>query len=230
MIALLGDIHGDFAVLYRMLQRLPKDTPLVQVGDFGYWPQTFRQYMRECRIDRQFLFIDGNHDDVSRLTTYLTPQEVWPYAMYVPRGTVVEVEGKQLLFVGGATSVDRHLRPSAASGKINAWFPEEDVTDADVTRALKNAEQVGKIDALIVHAPPISFTQKHLAPLQPPMPPRWGFSHQWPTPQGDVSAKKIEKLWVALDRPPLFCGHIHRDAVDGNVRVLDINQVYLWRE
>ena len=50
------------------------------------------------------------------------------------------------------------------------------------------------------------------------------FGHD-PAAWRDPSAINIETLWDAVGNPPLVCGHMHRSLVDGNVRILDINEV-----
>lgn len=228
MIGLLGDVHGHFHVVRDTLLAHP-GIPFIQVGDFGYWPQLFRRYLQH-QPERQFLFIDGNHDHTQLLSSYTEPQEIWPNAMYVPRGTVVEVDGLKVLCVGGATSVDRgHREQGQANGRsaTNAWFASEGVTEADCARALVNARAAGRVDLLVTHTPPITIMRKWL-PDTVATPPGRGF-FRWPTVEGDISAKRIVALWQTLDFPPLFCGHIHRSIVDKKVRVLGIDEVYLYK-
>ena len=208
-IAIVGDIHGDFAALARIVAALPEETPVIQVGDFGYWPELRSRYVAPAR---PVLFIDGNHDHVP-----LVASCEWPHAEFVPRGDVRVVDGRRVLFLGGATSVDRKWRPRGAGR--HAWFDEEVVSDADAERAIANAG--GGVDLMVTHTPPDWMIRQHFSPLglmQFEIDPR-----TW----RDPSAERIEYVWRTLGEPPLYCGHMHRSVSDGACRILDINEVVL---
>lgn len=208
-IAFIGDIHGDFNALAKIVGTLPIDVPVVQVGDFGYWPE-----LRSRFIDpgRHVLFIDGNHDHVTDLREGKCD---WPNAEYVPRGAVRDIGDARVLFLGGATSVDRKWRPKRFG--LNAWFPEEEVTEFDVRRALENAKN--GVDMLVTHSPPDWMVRKHFSPdgLRE-------FDIE-PSTWRDRSAERVEYIWRALDTPPLVCGHMHQSVTDGKCRILNINEV-----
>ena len=221
MIALVGDIHGAYGVLQKVMRDLPEHVEaVIQVGDFGYWPQLFRHYMT-TPFKSPFFFIDGNHDHVERLLAVEEPIEVWPNAIYVPRGTIIEFEQDRVLFMGGAVSVDRKYRTHKKG--INAWFEEEVIRERDYRLAAHNLAQAGrKISLIVTHSPPISTNKKYFP---------WSGLISWLGLKEaqrwvDRSAMYVQDLWDICDRPPLVCGHMHRSVTDGNVRVLDINEVY----
>lgn len=213
MIALIGDIHGEFGPFANKVSGLSKDIRVVQLGDFGWWPR-MKPYWLQAKIDRPVLAIDGNHDH-----QVYAPVAAWPDAEFVPRGDVRKIDGRRVLFLGGATSVDRAWREPR--GEKHGWFDEEIPSEADVARALSNADAVGGVDLMLTHTPPDWMIRKHFGPdgLR-------YFGHD-PLTWRDVAAERIEQVWRTLDKPPLYCGHMHRGVVDGVCRILDIHELVI---
>src|SRR5258706_15390309 len=228
MIHVIGDIHGDFSNLWTIVQDIPEEDSIIQVGDFGVWAQVDDKDMRTCweRPDQRrgdIFFVDGNHDYIPMLpvdSSELT--EIWSNLWYMPRGYVGMVEDKRVLFLGGSKSVDRKWRPLASTD--HGWFPEEQLNDVQVERAIANVAEAGEVDLIVSHTPPDWIIRKHLDPS--------GLLHfdidskTWI----DESAKNVERVWEALGGPSLISGHLHKKIVDGNIRVLGINEHYTLGE
>ena len=123
-----------------------------------------------------------------------------PNLIFVPRGTVLELDGRRIAFLGGGDSViDRAYRRPDVD-----WWPEERVTMADVARL----ERAGRVDLLVCHTPP-AFVYHF-----------FGFAP-------DPSALAVGQAWQLLGRPPVICGHLHKSQKVGCVRVLDELEVVL---
>lgn len=213
MIVFIGDIHGEFYVLEHLLAKLPEDIPVVQVGDFGVWPRKRNEWPN---LGRAIYFIDGNHDHIPSLPIHGTePVEVWPGAIYVPRGLVLELAGKRVLFCGGSKSVDRAWR--VKDSEKHGWFEEEQLSAADVERAIGH---VKPIDLMVTHTPPDEVIRRNFSPD--------GLRHFGHDPDVwvDESARAIEFIWKQYDKPQLVCGHMHQSVTDGPVRILDINEAW----
>lgn len=211
MIVVIGDIHGEFWALDALLDRIPANAKVIQLGDFGIWPRK----RPEWNGVRPVYFIDGNHDHIPSLPIRASaPVEVWPNAFYVPRGVVLELDSKRILFCGGSKSLDRAWREK--DSEWHGWFEDEQLSDDDVERALTNAN--GGVDFMVTHTPPDSVIRRNFHPngLR-------SFGHD-PATWVDESARNVERLWNAVGQPPLYCGHMHRSVVDGNVRILNINE------
>jgi len=232
VLALIGDIHGEFGRLPKILSQIPKDAIILQVGDFGWWPGLQPVYLRAraaVGYDFHIRFIEGNHDHVRLVGECNKAAEEsteswrdWPGAEYVPRGSVLELDGKRILFMGGANSLDRRWRPHNFGP--HAWFDEEEVTEEDVMRAVANVIEGDEddsrgIDLIVAHTPPDSVIRSNFSEDGLRMfdidPRKWV----------DRSARNVEALWRSLGKPPLWCGHMHRSVVDGPVRILGINEV-----
>jgi len=212
-LAVVGDLHGVFTPLARIVAGLPDDVEVIQVGDFGYWPY-FRRRWQRLKLDVRF--VDGNHDHVVDL---LDGKCDWPGAYYMERGAVREVAGRRILFLGGSTSVDRAWRPHG-SGE-HCWFDEEIVRVQDVERAIR---EVGDqpVDLMVTHTPPDWMIRKHFSPdgLR-------RFGHD-PDTWRDLAALRVEDVWRQIGEPPLVCGHMHRSVVDGQCRILNINECVMF--
>jgi UDP-2,3-diacylglucosamine pyrophosphatase LpxH len=160
-------------------------------------------------------FIDGNHDHCTRWRNYETVGKVFGNAnlYYVPRGSVLEIDGRTIAFMGGAASIDKQWR--LRDGHF--WDAHEEVTQADVDRLLKNAE--GKnIDMFITHCPPNTLITEHFDPKNK----LWfGVGLDW----HDPSQTFIEEAWHKLGTPHIYSGHMHRHVETAVATILDINQI-----
>lgn len=148
------------------VQQQNKDTKItiLSVGDFGYWPRAPKRYVLDGEIvdhvhiseglkfdpaQTNVLFCDGNHEDHYALKE-LMHNEVMPGVFYMSRGaTHVLPDGRRILFMGGALSVDRHER-GFNSPKMG-WFAEEEISFSDM---LDLPDTNMKIDILITHTCP----------------------------------------------------------------------------
>jgi hypothetical protein len=215
MLVFIGDLHGGFEWLPSILEHVPRDATLIQVGDFGFWPYTYKLWdsiWEKLKFERPMYVIDGNHEYFPYFSGIRVPTEFWEGAIYVPRGTVLNIEGMKIGFMGGASSIDKVYRQPGLS-----WFSAEVITDADLARM----DGVDHVDLLVTHAPPNSivqgfFTKSTLL--------YYGHPATWIDP----SAVAIETLWRRLGLPPLICGHMHRSLVVGTCRILDINELYMY--
>lgn len=124
-IAFIGDLHGDVGTTRRIIQQLPNDLDLIlQVGDFGYWPERndFHAWTK-CYDDLYskarlgFHWIDGNHEDHHNMKA--NPRRMVTEG-HLPRGTITTFEDVSVLALGGAVSVDRYYRTEGRN-----WFATE---------------------------------------------------------------------------------------------------------
>lgn len=148
-ILIVGDTHGQLEKLHRIALRawmiLGIDA-IIQVGDFGFFPRVLVAYQRSCgRFPIPVHAIDGNHEDHAWLARCVTQGDAdeWRERLnlhYHPRGTVSELGGAVIGWLGGAMHVDRPqegieehwtqgreppacnwIRPSDRNRAIEAW-------------------------------------------------------------------------------------------------------------
>jgi predicted phosphodiesterase len=195
MIAFIGDVHRDFDRLARLVADLPSDVEVaIQVGDLGLHSDDLSPSGRGVpSLSRPVYYITGNHDHEPSYRGIVRPTEMAPNLVFVPRGTVLELDGRRIAFLGGGSSViDRDVRRDGVD-----WWPEEQVTMADVARL----EKVRAVDFLVSHTPP-PFVY-HMFGFDP-----------------DPSALAVGMAWQILGRPLVICGHMHKSQEIGRVRVL----------
>ncbi|MBL8019725.1 MAG: metallophosphoesterase [Leptospirales bacterium] len=188
----VGDIHSDFLALERLvfaaLSRLDVERVVV-VGDFGFFPDTHQDYWyQKSKLPIPVLFLDGNHDDHAALDhgSIAVParKSLCFDALHIPRGYCAD----GVLYMGGATSFDREFTTQGID-----WFPEENISDDDMTRARAQiASHVGSIHTMVCH----ETTDGAFQVL------RGG--------ESDRNRARLEELFQ-LVRPRLFIhGHHHR--------------------
>lgn len=220
MIMLLGDIHGDINVLKNAIKiaMAKKATALIQVGDFGLMQKHgietgFYNAIKDSTIP--VYFIEGNHDDCSRWVEHTEVTQIYLDAnlFYIPRGTVMEIDGRTIAFMGGAASIDKNYRLR----QNMHWDSKEEVTQENINLLLKNAEGK-KVDMFITHCPPQTVVDEHFDPRNKLM---FGVGLDWNDPSQDF----IENAWKALGYPFIYSGHMHRFVEGMTYCIIDINQL-----
>lgn len=218
MILLLGDIHGNAGIFKEALDIAKQSSAvaIIQLGDFGMFPDNeewFRLNLEYAHIP--IYFIDGNHDDCIRWDTYTEVTRVWSdrNLYYIPRGTVMELDGHTIAFMGGAGSIDKKMRLETNMH----WDSNENITPMHIERLYRNA--LGKkIDMFLTHCPPHSVIEKNFDPMQK----LWfGVGIDWKDPNQDI----IEDAWDKLNYPPIYSGHMHKRIVGNDYRILNINEL-----
>jgi hypothetical protein len=139
--AFVGDIHGRLGAFeYTLASAINRGVVnIVQVGDFWI-------YDRPRELDKLERFIDGNHENFAVLDPVAPgPVALSEHVTYMPRGTRSRIGGAELLFCGGASSVDRKYR---TEGKD--WWPAENLTLPQIERAEVSAFE-GPVDVLVTH-------------------------------------------------------------------------------
>lgn len=160
-VLLVGDTHGD-AKFISSINRLAKVQGvrcIIQLGDFGYdfSPNVLASIRAWLDGDerRKWYWLDGNHDQHDYIRTEIRkgkhpkkPVKHFHERMfYCPRGSTLKIGQKNVLFLGGAVSIDKARRQQGVN-----WWPQEHLSTADVHRAIDNGQRA---DVLLSHdAPP----------------------------------------------------------------------------
>lgn len=208
---IVGDLHGAWP---RLNQLISKKNPeiVLQCGDFGWWPsmeishpviygRQNKWLLEGIKSDTLVYFCDGNHEEFPLLKPGGI-QVMYKNVHHVQRGyTLTLSDGRVVLFMGGASSVDKHLR---TPGKD--WFPDENISEKDFDRAMNH----DRIDIVISHTCPEEFditasTHKVMdsnrialsAILHKYKPSLWYFGHWHKYQQGKFN----DTYWTCLDYP-----------------------------
>jgi len=156
--------------------------------------------------DTKVYWCDGNHEDHWMLKKHTEPTEVHRNVFYMPRASTLTLPaGRDVLFVGGAESIDVNARQTGVD-----WFPEEIPGYADFLK-LDNVK--GRVDIVISHTCPVEFNEvpdRHCAVLNDPTreilsrvverfnPSLWYFGHWHAFAQGKYHNIK----WTCLHYAP----------------------------
>ena len=168
MILFVGDIHGKtFAA--KQIDAYAKKigaTAIIQTGDFGLlWGgpnDDFEEefftyfYTREPSLPVWYTCA-GNHDNWDALKAKADIQgnadvvELAPNCFWVQRGKFLNIEGKKILFFGGAESIDKYHRTEGIS-----WWAQETPSYKEFEDFFSALDE-GKPDIVITHDAPKSI-------------------------------------------------------------------------
>lgn len=234
-----GDWHGSSGWVQTLLPAMRRHDSqigtILQLGDFGFdfpdhgtSPVDF--WAERAGIERVLVTL-GNHEAWDQIApaqaeapghAIRVSEVVW----LLPRPFRLTVGGREVLSLGGAVSVDKHLR---TEGKD--WFADELIT----TQMMEDAIAGGPADVLLTHEPGATVVPEVEAVLA-------ANPHNFPVDARAESARsraRVEHVWDAV-RPGMFMhGHLHvygdrtlddgrqiislnRDAMAGNAGVLDM--------
>ena len=216
---LVGDIHGKIAPFHAFVQRMHgREVAVVQVGDFGHGFLDHRTAKRAASFFRENAgtcgFIRGNHDD---------PQICRTMPGWIPDGHYDPNWG--IMFVGGAFSVDQHLRTQGLD-----WWEDEECSIAELNAIVDRYAAVQPRIMVTHDAPagairvlfprdrvqqPMSRTMQALnAMLELHRPDLWIFGHWHRSAVGIADGTRFQCLGELRycsvthreDRPAKLCG------------------------
>ena len=239
----VGDTHADagwlaFAVLPTAVSM--GISTIIQVGDFGYWPDSgnFLGIVKTARekFGVDIWFIDGNHEHFSSLNRDVQaaqaafgvsegnrdPVELAPGFVYLPRGSRIEVAGRSVACVGGAASIDRAYRISGVN-----WFPEERINVSDISAVAAG----GHADILITHDAPSGWQIPGIR-SERPLPTSWYLE----LPSCAEHRERVREVIELVTPSTLIHGHYHSAYQQRSVESwgtldtfgLDCNETKRW--
>lgn len=225
MIIFCGDIHGDFEKLIRCIKAYDfRDCDIIQVGDFGLGFSLIEKEQRQLKFLNDYLVgrniflhaIRGNHDDPLRFI-YQTGDIQWSNISLIQDYTVKRIQNKNILFVGGAISIDRKSNPNIklSSGQrykgrkqgSTYWSDEPFVLDETKLNSFSD------INIVVTHSAP-GFVKPYL---------KVG-AEQWfdsdPTLESELDKERsdLTKMYEILSKKnkieSWFYGHFHFSNLD----------------
>lgn len=152
----VGDVHGKYPELgFRIRQRYKvRDSIICCAGDIGlgfekkgYYLSEFEKLNRICmRTNNIVFFVRGNHDDPEYFNGALAEDiNIFSNIRLVADYELLETGVGNILFVGGATSIDRTCRHK----NISYWENEAAVYDPEKIDAITKS-----VDIVITHTSP----------------------------------------------------------------------------
>lgn len=240
----LGDIHGEFVVISRLLKKYDlTNCNIIQVGDFGVGFLRFEKEYRQLKSLNETLVkrnvnlyaIRGNHD----FPDYFKND---PFNLsnihLLDDYTILELNGKKILLVGGAISVDRGYRKTKYQksgdfklrGNESWWNNETFVLDEEKLNSING------VDIVVTHTT-TGFCNPNIEFGVGP------FVNNMIKEYNDHSLyfelleerKSVDRMFDILkpnnNIKKVYYGHFHKSDMienDGIVfRCLDINELYM---
>ena len=232
-----GDIHGNpsrlSTAIFPEQKEMTKEDFLIILGDFGLvWDYRGENKNEKYWLDwletKSFttLFIDGNHDNFSRLNSYETSEFyggkcnfIRPSVIHLKRGQVFNLQGKKFFTFGGAKSHDISdgiLEPGDPRIKkwnkdynkmcrINgvSWWKEELPSQEEMDEGIHNlSKENNKVDYILTHCPP-TYILKQMD----------GVSGLY---QSDILSDYLQTIKENVEYKKWLFGHMH------------VNENYSW--
>ena len=185
-VIVVGDTHGRWEHFQNLIDAESPDM-VIQCGDFGYWPRVDCYNLPEEGFGVPVHFCDGNHEDHWSLQA-LEDNEIVPGVFYQPRGSILNVEGLNIMFFGGGESIDKANRKFGID-----WFPDEVPKMSDFFNLPET-----RVDVMITHTAPKAFEIPYDAPEK----------------GGDPTRAMLDAIWEKYRPLRWFFGHYHDTTED----------------
>lgn len=166
MVFISGDAHGNFDKIYNFARKMQLSTndSIIILGDMGlcwrkdmqdfhYNTQLWESFKYKCKL----FWLEGNHENydiIQKLPEENNMRKCSDNIYMLERGQVYDFEGKKILTIGGADSVDKFRRIRHLS-----WWEQEQISDEDVAAALAYKNE--KLDYVFSHAAPAAIVDKY---------------------------------------------------------------------
>ena len=164
MVYITGDTHGDFSRLDNF--KFKKDDLLIVLGDacINYSlnddDKRLKEYLK--KYNTTIFCIRGNHDErPENISTYkevdmyggkVYIEDEYPYLVFAKDGEEYNINGKKILVIGGAYSVDAEYR------LMNGieWFKDEQLSEEEMNKIMDKVK--GKeYDLVLTHTCPHKY-------------------------------------------------------------------------
>ena len=187
----IGDIHGNFAALERVMQR-HLDVPFwLCVGDVA---STTGAYPTP---PSPMYWIKGNNESFDRIAAFEAGTDAVPNLHYIANGAAAEVDGVKVAGVGGTFAPTWYDTPAVDLPHT----PKDDKRRHFVREEVEACQRIPEVDVLLTHEAPKPFWMTLPSSTAP--------SGKW---RRDVGKVPVAELADTL-KPRLHCfGHHHVHA------------------
>ena len=185
------------------------------LGDAGFmWPgneeKDRESYKKLEKRPFQILCVMGNHEPIYGMedipetdiglgeTVYKINDK--PFVAYLKRGKPYNIDGIRLLVLGGALSIDKHLRTPNKT-----WWEKEYWDEEEKQSLFKLLETETIFDCVISHTGPRSINLKlFFSPVPDGI-------NTFPEKSIDETGKLNDKIHDLIQFREWLCGHYHKD-------------------
>lgn len=154
---LIGDLHGAWSAIPRHLESV-ENTCYIQVGDFGMGfdknevekLKKLNSFLKEKNSD--LYIVRGNHDNPFWFNGdfYDHVKSEFTNIIFIPDYTVLKINNENILFIGGAISIDRipRMKRGVINETVEYWPDEKIMFDYEKASNYRN------IDRMVCHTAP----------------------------------------------------------------------------
>lgn len=207
MIYITGDTHRDFSRIYKLEKDI--DNMLIVLGDVGinYYlneeDKNYKEYLKKHKL--KLFCVRGNHEErPENISTYkevemfggkVFIEEEYPNLIFAKDGETYNIDGKKILVIGGAYSIDKQYRLLHGY----KWFKDEQLTKKEMDTILDKVN--GKhFDIVLTHTCPYKYE------------PREVFMQGLDQSKVDKSMEHfLDKIEENINYDKWYCGHYHTE-------------------
>lgn len=211
MIYFTGDTHGGYRDIIKFCNRqhLLRTDVIIILGDAGYnyysGERDAEAKLHLSHVKPTILCIHGNHEiRPTNIPTYKSKEwnggivwyeEEYPNLLFAKDGEIYILNGLNYLAIGGAYSVDKHLRLRRGAG----WWEDEQPSD-EIKRYVEEQIRAHRVDVILSHTCPRKYIPTEVF-----------------LPMVDQSTvDNSTEIWLdqieeAVNYKAWYCGHWHTD-------------------
>lgn len=225
-----GDCHGDFDRIEKFCieNETTKNDVMIILGDAGinYWLNSQDEKLKNkiSGFEITLFCVHGNHearpwevgdyDEVVWNEGIVYVEEQYPNILFAKDGEIYNFNGKKVIVIGGAYSVDKATRLNYGL----QWFHTEQPDDEIKNYVEKQLDKVGwSVDIVLSHTVPIEAE------------PVWAFIPGLNQSTVDKSTEKwLQHIYDNLDFTQWYAGHYHVESEDNGIRIMfeDYDEIY----
>ena len=228
MMFVSGDMHRyiDISKLDRINELTNKPSTVLIAGDFGgIWNQGLIDSNGNMQINYEddsyaksfakypfkIICCLGNHENYDVINK-LPRQDAYGGKIIrltdnvelLDRGYVFQIEGKKILSIGGAMSMDRAYRKEHIS-----FWKEETISDEDIKRAqIELSKHDYKVDYVLTHTAPLELLKATVNNVEKNSELRLKLEYAI---EHDPSVKLLEEIRQKISFKEWYFGHFHAD-------------------
>ena len=188
-IVLVGDTHGIWKYLYKMME-LENPEMIVHCGDWGCYMDDridFEKFIQKMKVP--IVSVYGNHDDMDQMMNHRAPNYTW-----LPDFTVKKIKGIRFMGING----------NIAGSPRHPWHYTEEMVRERLSKFLDEGYRHG-VDFIVSHECPKGFADIIKSRDRNP-----DGTHKWKKNAGYQSLAEVletiqPKFWL--------CGHLHFQQV-----------------
>ena len=217
MIYITGDTNGDFHRFNHL--NLNDEDMMIILGDVGinYYLDEYDKKLKErlSKYNFKFFCIQGNHEErPENISSYhevgmfggqVYIEDEYPNLIFAKNGELYNLNGKSILVIGGAYSIDKDYRII----KGYPWFKNEKSSELERKSILE--KYTGRhVDIILSHTCPLKYEPKE------------SFKLSLPQELIDKSMENfLNEVEEKIDYDKWYCGHYHIEKTIDKLECLE---------